>query len=95
MHVQYIRPFLSSTFRDFNAERNILTTTVFPRLEKLCTDRGVFFAPLDLRWGVTSEQSGSGQVKHSCHVPGSTYPNHGITDELHVVTGDQNLPGGD
>ncbi len=38
----------------------------FPRLEKLCNDRGVFFAPLDLRWGVTSEQSGSGQVIKIC-----------------------------
>ena len=64
--VAYIRPFLSSTFRDFNNERNVLTKTTFPQVEKLCNDRGVFFAPLDLRWGVTSEQSGSGQVIKIC-----------------------------
>ena len=40
--------------------------TAFPRIEKLCQERGVFFAPLDLRWGVTSEQSGSGQVIKIC-----------------------------
>ena len=38
----------------------------FPRLEKLCNERNLFFAPLDLRWGVTSEQSGSGQVIKIC-----------------------------
>jgi nephrocystin-3 len=43
-----------------------LVVRQFPRLEKLCNERGVFFAPLDLRWGVTSEQSGSGQVIKIC-----------------------------
>lgn len=38
----------------------------FPRLEKLCNERNLFFAPLDLRWGVTSEQSGSGRVISIC-----------------------------
>jgi nephrocystin-3 len=65
-NINYIRPFLSSTFKDFNEERNICFAGSFPRLEKLCNDRGVFFAPLDLRWGVTSEQSGSGQVIKIC-----------------------------
>jgi hypothetical protein len=37
-----------------------------PRLERFCADRSLFFAPLDLRWGVTSEQSGSGQVIKIC-----------------------------
>ena len=65
-NITYIRPFLSSTFKDFNEERNICFAGTFPRLEKLCNDRGIFFAPLDLRWGVTSEQSGSGQVIKIC-----------------------------
>ena len=64
--ITYVRPFLSSTFKDFNTERNICFATNFPRLEKLCAHRGIFFAPLDLRWGVTSEQSGSGQVIKLC-----------------------------
>ena len=53
--------------QDFNEERNICFTNSFPRLEKLCLQRGVFFAPLDLRWGVTSEQSNSGQVRKHPH----------------------------
>lgn len=64
--ITYVRPFLSSTFKDFNEERNICFQTSFPRLEKLCNDRGMLFAPLDLRWGVTGEQSGSGQVIKIC-----------------------------
>jgi len=35
-------------------------------LEQLCIERGVFFAPLDLRWGVTFEQSGNGEVIDIC-----------------------------
>jgi len=64
--ITYVRPFLSSTFKDFNEERNICFAQSFPRLEKLCNERNLFFAPLDLRWGVTSEQSGSGQVIKIC-----------------------------
>jgi hypothetical protein len=58
--------FLSSTFRDFNEERNLANTIAFPRIDKLCRERGVNFSPLDLRWGITSEQSGSGQVIKIC-----------------------------
>ena len=36
-----IRPFLSSTFRDFNEERNLCFMGAFPRLEKMCNERGV------------------------------------------------------
>lgn len=64
--LQYVRPFLSSTFRDFNEERNMCFKSTFPHLEKLCNSRGVFFAPLDLRWGVTSSQSGGGHVVRIC-----------------------------
>lgn len=64
--VKYVRPFLSSTFRDFNAERDLLHQKYFPQLDKLCNQRGVFFAPLDLRWGVTTEQANCGQVIKIC-----------------------------
>ena len=33
---------------------------------RLIARTGIFFAPLDLRWGVTTEQSGSGQVIKLC-----------------------------
>jgi tetratricopeptide (TPR) repeat protein len=61
-----VRPFLSSTFRDFNEERNNMFQINFPRLERECLERGVFFCPLDLRWGVTGEQSGGGEVINIC-----------------------------
>jgi hypothetical protein len=34
--VHYIRPFLSSTFKDFNDERNLCFRSSFPRVEKMC-----------------------------------------------------------
>jgi nephrocystin-3 len=61
-----IRPFLSSTFRDFSDERDLLFQQTFPVVEKLCEERGLLFSPLDLRWGVTTEQSASGQVVKIC-----------------------------
>ena len=38
----------------------------FPRLERVCLERGLFFCPLDLRWGVTGDQSGAGEVINIC-----------------------------
>ena len=51
-----VRVFVSSTFRDFVAERNELARRVFPALRKLCDERSVVFIDVDLRWGVTNEQ---------------------------------------
>lgn len=50
-----IRLFVSSTFADFKAERDILQSTVFPRLRVLCEAEGCHFQPIDLRWGVSDE----------------------------------------
>ena len=36
-----IRVFLSSTFRDFNEERRLLATQVFPELNRRARERGV------------------------------------------------------
>jgi hypothetical protein len=65
-NTRVIRPFLSSTFRDFNQERDLFFKTACPRLEAFCASKGLYFAPLDLRWGITSEQSGSGHVIKIC-----------------------------
>ncbi|XP_065179425.1 tetratricopeptide repeat protein 41-like [Sycon ciliatum] len=61
-----IRPFVSSTFRDFQKERDVLVKRVFPKLEQLCRLRGTYFAPVDLRWGITEEQAGSGDIIRLC-----------------------------
>ena len=52
-----IRFFLSSTFADFTAEREVLQRHVFPPLRQLCRTHGVAFQPIDLRWGVSDEAS--------------------------------------
>lgn len=60
------RVFVSSTFIDMQDERQYLMETVFPRIKKLCQERDVYFIPIDLRWGITKEQSESGQVVEVC-----------------------------
>lgn len=49
------RLFVSSTFSDFVAEREILQKVVFPELEDYCARRGARFQAVDLRWGITEE----------------------------------------
>ena len=51
-----IRVFISSTFRDMNAERDELAKHIFPQLRKLCEQRGVAWADVDLRWGITQRK---------------------------------------
>lgn len=61
-----IKFFISSTFKDFLKERNALQNFVFPKLKKLCDRKGFYFQPVDLRWGVTSEQSEDNQTMQYC-----------------------------
>ena len=49
------RLFLSSTFSDFQQEREALQNKVFPKLERFCADNGARFQAVDLRWGITEE----------------------------------------
>ena len=48
-----VRVFISSTFRDMREEREELVKRVFPQLRKLCEERGVTWADVDMRWGIT------------------------------------------
>lgn len=61
-----IRVFISSTFRDMQAERDILVKKVFPQLRKICEERSVVWTEVDLRWGITSEQAAEGKVLPLC-----------------------------
>eukprot|EP00741_Cyanophora_paradoxa_P005465 tig00000889_g5298.t1 len=54
-----IRVFISSTFKDFHGERNALVKTAFPQLNEQLAAHRVFFIPLDLRWGLTAEDTSS------------------------------------
>ena len=56
-----VRLFVSSTFLDFQAERNVLHTRVFPRVRALCAAQGIRFQPIDLRWGI-SDAAAAGQL---------------------------------
>lgn len=58
--------FISSTFRDLNAERDYLNASVFPRIHQYCRERFIEFYPIDLRWGIREEDSKNGMVLSTC-----------------------------
>eukprot|EP01114_Cavostelium_apophysatum_P006997 TRINITY_DN1864_c0_g1_i2.p1 TRINITY_DN1864_c0_g1~~TRINITY_DN1864_c0_g1_i2.p1 ORF type:complete len:1456 (+),score=157.69 TRINITY_DN1864_c0_g1_i2:62-4429(+) len=51
------RVFISSTFRDMHGERDHLTRYVIPELQERCKKLRVHVTPVDLRWGVTEEDT--------------------------------------
>jgi len=61
-----IRVFLSSTFVDFQEERSLLVKQVFPSLRRRAKSRGVDIVDVDLRWGVTAEQTEQGETLPLC-----------------------------
>ncbi|KAM8849775.1 telomerase protein component 1 isoform 2-T4 [Spinachia spinachia] len=52
------RVFVSSTFRDMHAERDVLVRAVFPELRRRAASRCLHLQEVELRWGVTEEESG-------------------------------------
>jgi tetratricopeptide (TPR) repeat protein len=61
-----VRIFLSSTFRDFGEERDLLVRRVFPALRARLKDRFVELIDVDLRWGITTEEAERGEVLPIC-----------------------------
>ncbi|KAH3758212.1 tetratricopeptide repeat protein [Pelomyxa schiedti] len=61
-----VRIFFSSTFRDMNDERELIIKKVMPELRSIYLKRGVFISEIDLRWGITSEQSSEGNTLCLC-----------------------------
>jgi nephrocystin-3 len=61
-----IRVFLSSTFRDMDAERSFLIKQVFPKVRAACMARQVGFTEIDLRWGVTEDEAKNGATVEIC-----------------------------
>ena len=60
--------FISSTFKDMQAERDLLHERIFPRLRRVMAEYGEDIQELDLRWGVdtanmTEEESGHAVLK--------------------------------
>ncbi len=52
-----IRVFISSTFRDMTEERDALMTHCWTELRRFCRERYVELVEVDLRWGISEEQS--------------------------------------
>ena len=63
---QTLRIFLSSTFRDMNAERDVFMKRYVPALRQTCQENGLHLSIVDLRWGVTVEQATNGEVVNIC-----------------------------
>ena len=61
-----IRIFISSTFRDFMGERDEMVKRVFPELRRRCKARFIELLEVDLRWGITEEQSRQGATLNIC-----------------------------
>src|SRR5215469_3214911 len=61
-----IRFFLSSTFVDFQIERDVLQKQVFPELRQLCAASGFRLQPIDLRWGVSEAAGTDRQTLRIC-----------------------------
>ena len=61
-----LRFFLSSTFQDMQKERDYLIRRTFPKLREIALNYGATITELDLRWGITDEESKLGQVLQIC-----------------------------
>lgn len=66
MRNRMIRIFVSSTFQDFKEERDLLAEYVFPELEKKCRENGFSFQAVDLRWGISQQNSLDNQTLKIC-----------------------------
>ncbi len=60
------RVFVSSTFRDMMDEREHLVKDVFPSLREKLSAKGVSFAEVDLRWGISEQDALDGKVVEIC-----------------------------
>ena len=51
---------------DFKNERNCLYHNAYPKLKQICSERGLEFQVLELRWGVTDDVINDHQVSQLC-----------------------------
>ena len=61
-----VHVFISSTFKDMHAERDYLVKRVFPKLSEWCERRRLRLVDIDLRWGVTEQDSQSRNTIKVC-----------------------------
>ena len=58
--------FISSTFNDMHAERDLLLKKVFPELSEWCARRHIRLFDIDLRWGVTDDDAKNRNTVEVC-----------------------------
>jgi hypothetical protein len=58
--------FISSTFNDMHRERDYLVKNVFPELREWCEQRKIHLVDVDLRWGVTAEDTKNNNALKVC-----------------------------
>ncbi len=61
-----VRVFISSTFRDMHGERDLLTRYVFPELRRRCRSLFINIFEVDLRWGITEQDTQSHKALEIC-----------------------------
>ena len=83
------RVFVSSTFEDLKAERDALQREVFPKLRKLCEEKGARFQAIDLRWGVRDEAALDQQTMEICLREIERCQQTGIKPNFIVLLGDR------
>ncbi|XP_023559913.1 LOW QUALITY PROTEIN: telomerase protein component 1-like [Octodon degus] len=103
-----IRLFISSTFRDMHGERDLLLRSVLPALQARAASHRISLHGIDLRWGVTEEETQRnrqlevclGEVENSqlfVGILGSRYgyvpPSYNLPDHPHFRWARQYPPG--
>ncbi|XP_064148316.1 telomerase protein component 1 isoform X2 [Loxodonta africana] len=103
-----IRLFISSTFRDMHGERDLLLRSVLPALQARAAPHRISLHGIDLRWGVTEEETRRnrqlevclGEVENSqlfVGILGSRYgyipPSYSLPDYPHFRWAQQYPPG--
>jgi hypothetical protein len=61
-----VRIFISSTFKDFEREREALARRVLPELQRRASERGVSVSLVDLRWGIPRADVAASQEVAAC-----------------------------
>ncbi|XP_053319524.1 tetratricopeptide repeat protein 41-like [Spea bombifrons] len=70
-HRPHIRPYVCSTVKDFQEERNYLAHHVFPQLNNFSVSRGTSFKPIDMRWTLEESTDVKSAVLEQSHLVSS------------------------
>ena len=60
------KKYIFFSITDFKAERNMLPRLAYPKLQQYCSQKGLDFQVVDMRWGVTDDVINDHQVSRLC-----------------------------